>query len=86
MAANEASSSAHAVLNYMISRAQLQGKTGTSIVSIPMSDMESVFSEGPKLSDDGRDVVLNVTIITKWAASKENGTTVEVDEDDNEHG
>jgi hypothetical protein len=77
----EQSSTAHGVLDYLISRAVLEGKTGASTLSIPLSDFVQEF-EGPKFSDDVDGLVLQVKIITSWDTSELDETIIETIEDE----
>ncbi len=67
--AGEHSSTAHSVLDYLISRAVLEGKVGESTLQVPLSDFVTEF-EGPKFSDDVDGLVLRVKIITSWDTSE----------------
>ena len=58
-------STAHGVLEYLISRAMLQGKTGTSTVTVRMTDYEDLL-EGPQFTEDAEDLVLKITMTTEW--------------------
>lgn len=62
----QASSTAHSTLQYMISRALLQGKTGKTVLEIPMTDLMTKY-EGPSLEPGAQDLVLRVTINTEWS-------------------
>lgn len=78
---NQASSSAHAVLSYMISNAMLRGKTGKTKIIIPLTDILQPAGEGPVMASDAEDVVLEVFIETNWSAAQNTELDVEMDED-----
>lgn len=79
-------SAAHSVLQYMISRALLQGKIGKTVVEIPMIDMTNKY-EGPQVEMEALDLVLKVTINTEWSdGDPEGGLETDVLDDDEEIG
>ena len=62
--------SAHAVLEYIITRAVTQGVTGTSEVTLPLMDL--VDPEGPmNLNPDERELSLKITFKTTWVEAEE---------------
>jgi hypothetical protein len=63
------SASPHSVLNYLITRAVLQGKTGTSELSIPLHDLVDP-AEGIEITEIG-DLCLKITISTDWDSGDE---------------
>lgn len=76
---------AHGVLSYLISRAVLEGKTGESILKIPLTDFMNEF-EGVQFTDDAVDIVLEVKITTSWNDGHEADLETKLDdpeEDDN---
>lgn len=63
----KACADAHALLNYLISRASLEGNVGTVSIHIPL--MEITDSEGPAFTDDAINTVLKITVTTAWEAA-----------------
>lgn len=63
---------AHSVLEYMISRATLEGKIGTTSITLLLEDLLSDV-EGPRVSEEGEGIGLKVTVSTEWteAATEE---------------
>jgi hypothetical protein len=47
-----------------MSRASLEGKTGTSVINIPLAELTD--AEGPIFTEDADDMMLKVTITTEW--------------------
>jgi hypothetical protein len=82
-------SDAHTVLEYLITRALLQGKLGTSSVQIPMTDMFNKY-EGLDFSEESAALVLNVSITTTWDESSGDldflEENVEMDEERDDDG
>jgi hypothetical protein len=65
VAAYKASLNAHAALDLLISRAILEGKTGTLIMRVPMNDYAEHF-EGPKFMDEAEGLAVEIEINTRW--------------------
>lgn len=63
-------SDAHTVLQYLISKAMLEGRLGQSVAIIPMTDMVSPY-EGPIVPPDILDLVLKINISTEWISSED---------------
>jgi len=81
MAASKLSAMAHNVLHYVMSKAMLEGKTGTTSVNIPLLELQKEYEE-MNLSDGDRELVLRVTIKTEW----DEGDELSVDsEEDTEY-
>ena len=70
MAAYKASLNAHAALDLLISRAILEGKTGTLRMSVPLTDYEDHY-EGPKFDDDASNIAIEVELTTRWTEPSE---------------
>lgn len=82
------SSVPHSVLNYIITRAMIQGKTGATEIMLPLDQMIQE-TEGAKYYPDASDLVLKVTITTEWVAGNQADVVVEMDdesEEGEEHG
>jgi hypothetical protein len=58
-------SAAHSALQYIISKAMLEGKTGKTTLEIPMTDMYNEF-EGPRFTNEATALVLKLEIVTSW--------------------
>ena len=70
MGQNKASSMAHSVLHYAVTKALMEGVTGKTKVYIPLNDVEDKY-EDVGIAEDGQDLVLGVTIITDWDAGQD---------------
>jgi len=71
------SSSVHSALEYIISKAMLEGKVGETTLEIPMTDMISAY-EGPRFKAESASLVLKLQIKTSWSEGSPDGD-LEVD-------
>ena len=79
-------SAIHSALQYMISRALLQGKIGKTVLELPIIDMINRY-EGPQLETDALDLVLRITINTEWAEGDPDGAlTTDILDEETEEG
>lgn len=70
MVKNNLSSAAHSVLEYAISRAMLEGTTGSLSINLPLSDLVEEY--GGKSELEGQEsMVLKVNITVKLEKGKE---------------
>jgi hypothetical protein len=79
---SKTSASIHAVLNYIITRAVMNGKVGITEVKLPLielSDSEANF----KFDKSVADLALKVTIKTEWVEGNETLITIEDEDDEN---
>lgn len=83
MARSRSASNVHAVLDYVVSKALLEGRIGRSTVSVPLVDLVNE-GEGHRLSADGDDLVLKVEIKTSWDIGTEELETEFEEEPDRE--
>ncbi len=74
--------SCHAALEYAISRAFLQGKMGTIVLTLPMSDIMDQY-EGPTFENEALGNVLKITVTTEWSEGG-NEDDIESDFEDEE--
>lgn len=81
MARGQAASNAHAVLDYLMSKALLQGETMRTRLQIPLVDLQDEF-EGIELSDELLETVLEISITTKFDAGTEELLESESDEEE----
>ena len=65
-------SSAHSALQYIISKAMLEGKIGTTTIEIPMTDLYTAH-EGPAFNPEASGLVLRLKITTTWEQGDEDG-------------
>jgi hypothetical protein len=65
-------SAAHSALQYIISKALLEGKIGQTILEIPMIDLFTEF-EGPKFVPESAALVLRLEINTSWTSGSPDG-------------
>lgn len=77
-----ASSAAHSVLQYVITRALLEGKTCSTRVKVPMTDIVDEY-EDIQVAPEGEDVVLVVDIATSWDTGVED-LEVEMEEEEDD--
>lgn len=70
MAAYKASLNAHAALDLLISRAILEGKTGTLRMSVPLTDYAEHY-EGPKFDEDAKNIAVEIELTTRWTEPSE---------------
>lgn len=77
----------HSALEYIISRAILEGKIGESVISIPLTNFETPH-ESFKFTDDAQDLALKLTIQTDWISAEEAEELIEtnLDEEEQEDG
>lgn len=94
-------SAAHSALQYIISKAMLEGKTGKTTLQIPMTDLFSTY-EGPRFVAESASLVLKLEIVSSWEQGSAEGdmdvdvegeiglddfiTEPEEDEDEDNHG
>lgn len=65
-------SAAHSALEYIISKAMLEGKTGKTTLQIPMTDLFNQY-EGPKFVSEAASLVLKLEINTSWSEGDPEG-------------
>ena len=61
----KSSADAHSLLQYLISRAILEGKVGEASINIPFVEIAHPY-EGIKITEDALDLVVKVRISTEW--------------------
>ena len=59
-------SNVHAALQYLISKAIMQGKLGKSTMYIPLTDFMQSF-EGLQFEPEASDLILKINMSTEWA-------------------
>lgn len=65
MQRSQSASNVYAVLDYIISKALLEGHVGSTWVSIPLEDLVNI-GENVKFAEAGEGLVLKVEIKTSW--------------------
>jgi hypothetical protein len=80
VAKGNSAAAVHAVLEYAITKAVLQGKTGDTIVTLPVKDLVAP-EEGVDLPD-AEGLALQVTITTEWTSDEEALEIVDDEEGD----
>lgn len=76
-------SQVHGTLEYVVSRALLEGKTGDTTVYVAMVDFETPGEE-QMFTEDAEDLVLKITISTDWVSRDEVAEIIETTLDDEE--
>ena len=66
-------SGAHSALEYIISKALLEGKVGRTTLEIPMTDIFTEY-EGPKFSPESAALVLKLVIDSSWSTGNAEGS------------
>lgn len=79
-------SQVHGTLEYVVSRALLEGKTGDTTVYVAMVDFETpheepLFGRG-RARENADDLVLKVTISTEWVTRDDVAAIIETNLDD----
>lgn len=70
MAKGQDTNTVHSALEYVISRAFLEGKVGSIALTLPMSDIMDQH-EGPKFQNEALGNVLKISITTEWVEGGE---------------
>jgi hypothetical protein len=78
----KASSAAHSVLQYVITKALLEGKTYSTNVKIPITDIVDEYEE-IDIAPDAKDLVLVVNISSEWSSGNSD-VQVELLEDEDD--
>lgn len=81
---HKAQHDAHALLQVLIARALLEGRTGEASICIPLTDLLDPY-DGLKLSLDAGDATLKVHISTSWEATDDVETIIESTFEDDLH-
>jgi hypothetical protein len=77
----------HAAIEYIITKAVLEGKTGDTIIHVPLTDFAQ-SEEGPKFTEDAAELVLRIDLTTSWENTDdvEDLIVTNLDEEEDEEG
>ena len=75
------SSSAHSVMQYMISRAVLENKVGETVIKIPLVELAADHNDKCKV-DDPSGIVLAITINTAWDEGSDEDLEISMDDEE----
>lgn len=60
----------HSTVEYLVSRAILEGKIGSSSICIPLADFQTPHEE-LEFSEDAHEIILKLNISTEWTSADE---------------
>lgn len=81
---NGKEAAAHSVLNYIITRAVLHGKVGSTTLKLRLADLVDPL-EGIELTEDaGQDIILRIKIETDWTTGDEEVVVTDMEEEEEE--